>query len=68
MQITGHGMVQTYPPFSLKSFADHFNLRSKTQLLHCIVNHHTLPVAFTKTVGYEATATNQQQTRVTVLV
>jgi len=60
-------MVQTYPPFSLKSLADHFNLRIKTQLLHYIVSHQTLPVAFTKTVGYEATATSRQQTRITVL-
>jgi len=72
MQITGHGMLQIYPLFSLKSLADHFNLRKtfkfKTQVLHYIVSHHILPMAFKKTVGYEATATNHQQTRVTVLV
>jgi hypothetical protein len=70
MQITGHGMVQIYPPFSLKSLAEHFNLRKafkfKPQVLHYIVSHIS-PMAFRKTVGYEATATNQQQTRVTVL-
>lgn len=71
MQITGHGMVQTYPPFSLKSLAEHFNLRKafkfKPQVLHFIASHHISPMAFGKTVRYEAAATNQQQTRVTVL-
>lgn len=63
---------QIYPPFSLKSFAEHFNLRKtfkfKTQVLHYVVSHHILPMAFRKTVGYETTTRNQQQTRVTVLV
>jgi len=57
-------MVQIYPLFSLKSLAENFNLRKafkfKTQVFHYIVCHHILPMAFRKTAGYEAAATNQQ--------
>jgi hypothetical protein len=57
-------MVQIYPPFSLKSLAENFNLRKpfklKPQVFHYIVSHHILPMAFRKTAGYEAAATNQQ--------
>jgi hypothetical protein len=56
LQITGHGMVQIYPPFSLKSLAEHFDLRKafkyQPQVLHYTVSHHISPMAFRKTVGY----------------
>jgi len=55
----------------LKIVSWELNLRKafkfKPQVLHYIVSHHISPVAFRKTVGYDAKATNQQQTRVTVL-
>lgn len=64
-------MVQIYQPFFLKSLAEHYNLRSgfkfKPQVLHYIVSHHIAPTVFRKTVGYEATATNQRYSRFTVL-
>jgi hypothetical protein len=63
MLITDHGMVQIYPPFSLKSLAEHLNLRAAfkftPQMIHYIVRDHVLPMTFRKTAGYEATATNQ---------
>jgi hypothetical protein len=71
MQITGHGMVQIHPLFSLKLLAEYFNLRKafkfKPQVLYFIVSHHISPMAFRKTVRCEAIATNQQLTRATVL-
>jgi len=57
-------MVQIYPLFSLKSLAENFNFRKafkfKPQVFHYMVNHHISPMAFRKTVGYKAAATNQQ--------
>ena len=64
MQITGHGMVKIYPPFALKSLAEHLDLRKafkfKPQVLHCMVSHHIFPMAFWKTVAYEATTNSNR--------